>query len=179
MDVTRVVRYQGDAARVSALVQMLEQEGVSVKWTPPHEQRGLGADLNEVAVNLVSTGTAVAIGAAVHRFLKRFPKAKVEVEGDDGDVTRTIRFDGGTVPDGELVLMLMEEGVRVESPPREPDAWDIGYSADIQATVSAIVATGSVAAISTAVSRFRKRFPTAKVEVEGDDAGPDDGGFMA
>lgn len=67
------------------LVQMLEQEGVAVEWSRPHEERGLSADLNEVIVNLVSTGSAVAIAAAVKNFRNRVPRAKVDVEGKTDD----------------------------------------------------------------------------------------------
>jgi hypothetical protein len=85
MDVTRTIRYQGDAARVSALAQMLQEEGVHVDWSPPHEERGiLGADLNEVIVRLICLGSGPAIGAAVKLYRKRFPRDKVEVEGDEG-----------------------------------------------------------------------------------------------
>ena len=40
------------------------------------------SDLNQVAINLVSTGAAAAIAMAVKKFLKRTPHAKVEVEGE-------------------------------------------------------------------------------------------------
>jgi hypothetical protein len=82
VDVTRKITYHGDTARVGALVQMLEQQGVQVDWTPPQEHRGLGADVNEVIVNLVSTGSVVAIAAAVKQFRARFPRHKIEVEGE-------------------------------------------------------------------------------------------------
>jgi hypothetical protein len=82
MDVTRKITYHGDTARVGALVQMLERQGVRVDWSPPEERRGLGADANEVIVNLVSTGSVVAIAAAVKQFRTRFPRHKIEVEGE-------------------------------------------------------------------------------------------------
>jgi len=79
MDVMQTIRYQGGSARLSMLVQMLEQEGVAVEWSRPYEERGLSADLNEVIVNPVSTGSAVAIAAAVKNFRNRVPRAKVDV----------------------------------------------------------------------------------------------------
>jgi len=85
MDVTRTIKYQGNTARVGALAHMFEQQGVRVGWTPPREQRGLGADVNEVIVNLVSTGSVVAITAAGKRFRERFPHHKVDVEGEEHD----------------------------------------------------------------------------------------------
>lgn len=81
MPAGRALRY--NAARASALVQMLREQGVHVDWTPPREQRDLAGMAEEVAVNLVSTGTLVAIGAAVKRFRQRFPKIKLKVEGED------------------------------------------------------------------------------------------------
>jgi hypothetical protein len=67
-------------------VQFLKEEGVSVEWSPPavEEGRGLGADVNQVVVRLVSTGMAAAIAAAVRRFRKfgSRDKGKVEVEGE-------------------------------------------------------------------------------------------------
>jgi hypothetical protein len=40
------------------------------------------SDLNQLAINLVSTGAAGAIAMAVKKFLKRKPHAKVEVKGE-------------------------------------------------------------------------------------------------
>jgi hypothetical protein len=45
----------------------------------------LGADVNEVIVSLVSTGSGVAIAAAVKSFRKWAPRCKVEVEGEPDD----------------------------------------------------------------------------------------------
>jgi hypothetical protein len=92
-EVTRTITYEGPAARASALVQMLEQEGCRVEWERPTEYRyWIGSDLNEVAVNVVSTGTLAAIGLAVHKFRKWAPRVKVKVEGEGPD-------DGGFMPD--------------------------------------------------------------------------------
>jgi hypothetical protein len=89
--VTRKITYQGSAARASALVQMLEREGVRVEWMPLREERSFGADANAVLVNLISTGTIVAIAAGVRRFRKWAPRCKVEVEGErpGGDESKT------------------------------------------------------------------------------------------
>jgi hypothetical protein len=83
MDVTRTVVYQGPAPYAGMLAQMLREQGVQVKYTPPEERRGLAGDLNEVIVNLISTGSAAAIGLAIKKFLERKPRAKVNVEDDD------------------------------------------------------------------------------------------------
>jgi hypothetical protein len=45
----------------------------------PRERRGLDADLTEVIVNMVSTGSVLGITAAVNRFRKRVPQAKVVI----------------------------------------------------------------------------------------------------
>jgi hypothetical protein len=86
MDVTRTIVYRGKRPWHTVLVQFLKAEGVSVAWSPPaeEEERGLGADVHEVVVSLVSTGTAAAIAAAVRRFRNYGPrdKGKVEVEGE-------------------------------------------------------------------------------------------------
>lgn len=44
----------------------------------------LVSDLNEVAVGLVVTGTAVGIKKAVERFRKMVPRAEVTIEDDNG-----------------------------------------------------------------------------------------------
>ncbi len=69
-------------ARASPLVQMLEQQGVRVSWTPPREER---VDVTAVVINLLSTGSAVGIAAAVKQFRQRFPKAAVKVDGEPDD----------------------------------------------------------------------------------------------
>jgi hypothetical protein len=81
------------------------------------------------------------------------------------------------MPAGALEAMLRREGARAERIPGDGgvERRGIDWSADVQMTVSAIVATGSVAAIGAAVAAFRKRFPKATVKV---DAEPDDGGFL-
>jgi hypothetical protein len=66
-------------------LQMLEQQGVEVNWTPPPEERGLATDVTAVVINLVSTGSAVGIAAAVKQFRQRFPKAAAKVEGEPDD----------------------------------------------------------------------------------------------
>jgi hypothetical protein len=87
MDATRTIVYRGKPPWHTALVQFLEEEGVHVEWSPPAEEepRGLGADAHQVVVSLITTGTTVAIAAAVRRFRKFGPKDKGEVEvKDDG-----------------------------------------------------------------------------------------------
>jgi hypothetical protein len=83
---TRTIIYRGKPPWHTALVQFLEEEGVGVEWSPPAEEepRGIGADVHQVVVSLVSTGTAAAIAAAIRKFRNYGPrdKGKVEVEGD-------------------------------------------------------------------------------------------------
>lgn len=73
--------YEGPGALVSALVQMLEQEGLTASYEAPMEQRGVGADLHTVILTITgaSTGAALNAGtkAAIARFRERFPGAQV------------------------------------------------------------------------------------------------------
>jgi hypothetical protein len=85
MDVTRTIRYRGVAARADALVQMLEEQGVQVEWTPPREQRGLGADVGAVVLSLVASGAYDGIKAAVAKFRAWMPHAEVTLEGEEDD----------------------------------------------------------------------------------------------
>ena len=84
MAVTLTIRYHGNAARAGALVQALESEGVRVDWTPPEEQRGLGADATAVALSLVASGAYDAIKAAVAKMRERMPRAEIVIEDDPG-----------------------------------------------------------------------------------------------
>ena len=60
---TRRVTYRGNPAFASMLVQMLEQEGATVEWERPLEQRGMAEMAQEVIVNMVAAGNLVAIKA--------------------------------------------------------------------------------------------------------------------
>jgi len=82
-EATRTITYTGSAARAGALVQMLEEAGASVEWTPPVERRGIGGDAEVVALGIVASGLYDGIKAAVARFLERFPRATAVIE-DDG-----------------------------------------------------------------------------------------------
>ena len=89
VEVTRTITYRGKPPWHTALVQFLKEEGVRVEWTPPAEpeERGIGGDVNDVVVSLVSVGTAEAIRYAVRKFRNFGPrsKGKVEVEGEPDD----------------------------------------------------------------------------------------------
>lgn len=72
------------------LVQMLEEEGVTVEWERPREQRGGIGDMGqEVIVQMVAAGGLVAIKAAVDKFrdLMR-DRAEVTIEDDEQDDDR-------------------------------------------------------------------------------------------
>jgi hypothetical protein len=88
-EVTRTITYRGKPPWHTALVQFLKEEGVQVEWSQPAEpeERGIGADANDVVVSLISVGTAAAIRYAVQRFRNFGPrsKGKVEVEGEPDD----------------------------------------------------------------------------------------------
>jgi hypothetical protein len=81
-DVTRRITYTGDAARVSMLAQMLEDEGVTVDYRPPAESRSFATALQEIVVQMVATGTALAIKDGVGRFLNRTEHIRLEIDGE-------------------------------------------------------------------------------------------------
>jgi hypothetical protein len=94
------------------------------------------------------------------------------------DVKRTITCDGGLFGARALSQMLKAEGVHVvegHAPP-EVERRGIDFSTDVQQVIVTLVAMGAPVAIKAAVTKFRKRFPRAKVEVEAE--APDDGGFL-
>jgi hypothetical protein len=66
-------------------VQALEQEGVRVTWTPPREQRGLGADLTDVVLSIAASGAYDAIKAAVAKMRTWMPHAEIVIEEDQDD----------------------------------------------------------------------------------------------
>jgi hypothetical protein len=88
-EVTRTITYRGKPPWHTALVQFLKEEGVQVEWSPPAEpeERGIGADANDVVVSLTATGAVATIRYAVQRFRNYGPrsKGKVEVEGEPDD----------------------------------------------------------------------------------------------
>jgi hypothetical protein len=81
-DVTRSIQYTGDPAEASTLVQVLQDEGISVEWTPPKEHQGIGTDADQVIVQLTAVGGIAAITAAVTKFRARVKHARVDVEGE-------------------------------------------------------------------------------------------------
>ncbi|WP_270887733.1 hypothetical protein [Pedococcus sp. 5OH_020] len=81
--------YRGIAPFASMLVQMLEDEGVTVAdWERPEEARGAGADaLRDVVVGLVTSGAYDAIKFAIERFrtaAKGRGHATIDGDPDDG-----------------------------------------------------------------------------------------------
>jgi hypothetical protein len=81
------VTYRGSPAFASALAQMLEDQGVSVQWERPEESRGLGADVHDVVISILSTGSYAMIQAAIAQFKRRFPRAG-DVDVKDADEPR-------------------------------------------------------------------------------------------
>ncbi len=74
----------GDPPLVGVLVQMLEEEGVQVRWQPP-ERREVRGMAEAVVVDLVADGALTGIKAAVLKFRGQFWRARVDVEGEDDD----------------------------------------------------------------------------------------------
>jgi hypothetical protein len=89
MTETRIT-YKGDPALVGVLVQMLEEEGVKVRWQPPEERRDVPGMAAPVVVNLVAVGVLTGIKAAVQKFPGRFG-SRVDVEGEDDQPPRVGR----------------------------------------------------------------------------------------
>jgi hypothetical protein len=81
------ITYQGDPALVGVLVQMLEEEGVEVRWQPPEKRREVPGMVEPVVVNLVAVGALTGIKAAVQKFPGQFG-SKVDVEGEDDEPPR-------------------------------------------------------------------------------------------
>ena len=70
----------------SMLVQMLEQEGATVEWERPFEQRGMAEMAQEVIANMVAAGNLVAIKVAVDKFRKHMrDRATATIEDEEPD----------------------------------------------------------------------------------------------
>lgn len=86
---TRTLTYRGPAPVVSALAQMLHEEGVEATYEPPVEGRTSGVELVVIYL-MLRAGDKVTdraldrmIDAAVERFRARFGGTGATVEGDD------------------------------------------------------------------------------------------------
>jgi hypothetical protein len=81
------IRYEGGAAIVGALAQMLREEGVEVTYEPPDEWRSptIPTVVAAVVVNMIANGAYDAIKAGIRRFRGLFPRSSVEIEDDDAD----------------------------------------------------------------------------------------------
>ena len=83
---TRKLTYKGPPALAGLLVHMLNEEGVTVEWERPMEQRDAQGFVRDVLVNLTADGTLVAIALAVSKFRARVKgHADVDVEIEDQD----------------------------------------------------------------------------------------------
>lgn len=89
MTETRRITYQGSAPLVRALVQALEAEGVTVSLRRggqrTMEERDTRTIVENVVAILVAEGGVAGIKAGVRKFRANFPRAKVEIEGEDED----------------------------------------------------------------------------------------------
>ena len=72
--------YRGGVRGVSMLAQMLEEQGVSVRYAPPRETRDMSEEVAIVAVVLSATGNIHDIAAAVQKFRQEFG-AHAQIEG--------------------------------------------------------------------------------------------------
>ena len=72
--------YRGGVRGVSMLAQMLEEQGVSVRYAPPREIRDLTEAAAIVVVVLSATGNIHDIAAAVEMFTQKFG-SRAQIEG--------------------------------------------------------------------------------------------------
>ncbi len=89
------IDYVGSAPGAGLLVAQLREDGVEVEWgrehrpahrlLAPDERRDLASDTEEHTVGMVVAGSLAAINHAVSVYKQQFPKAKVDVDEDDGD----------------------------------------------------------------------------------------------
>jgi hypothetical protein len=71
----------GSPAFAGRFAQMLQDEGLTVEWEPPMEQRVLGDTMQQVEVELVVTGTEALVKAAWARIKPRLRSGEhVEVQ---------------------------------------------------------------------------------------------------
>ncbi len=83
------ITYRGPAPFVSALAQMLREEGVNVTYAPPVEERGIGDAAVEVVLYLGDQAVSGLMGAGIATVLTKFNKrfgdsgASAEVNDDD------------------------------------------------------------------------------------------------
>jgi hypothetical protein len=84
------ITYKGDPALVGVLVQMLEEQGVEVRWQPPAERREVPGRFEPMVVNLVAVGALTGIKAAVRKFPGQFG-SRVDIEGEDYEPLRAGR----------------------------------------------------------------------------------------
>jgi hypothetical protein len=89
---SRTITYRGPAPFVSLLAQMLEDEGASVEWEPPIEERGAAEMAQDVVSQLIATGAAAGIAAALRRF-REWTKGKADVTEEDDDAGDVIEED--------------------------------------------------------------------------------------
>ena len=72
--------YRGGVRGVSMLAQMLEEQGVSVRYAPPRETRDMTEAAAIVVVVLSATGNIHDIAVAVQRFRQKFG-SNAQIEG--------------------------------------------------------------------------------------------------
>jgi hypothetical protein len=84
---THHIIYGGPAALASALVGYLEDESVTVQWTPPSEDRSIPGAGETIGLEIAASGSTSAMRAAIAKFEAKFGDlAQVEFEpGEDTD----------------------------------------------------------------------------------------------
>jgi short-subunit dehydrogenase involved in D-alanine esterification of teichoic acids len=81
----RRITLEGSRPIGRALVQMLEEEGVTVQLPGRHttEYRDARDVAEGVITTVIAAGTVEAIKAGVRKVRWRFPRAKIKIEGED------------------------------------------------------------------------------------------------
>ena len=89
---SRTITYRGPAPLVSALAQMLREEGAQVDYTRPEERKGTGVELvlvyivvKKVADKAMDRGLDAIIDSAVKMFRDRFGGTGAHVKVDDDE----------------------------------------------------------------------------------------------
>lgn len=82
---TRKITYRGNPSTATALVSMLHAQRVRVEVEQPTEYRNDLSALEAVALSMIANGAYEAIKAGVAEFKRRFPRERVEIEGEEPD----------------------------------------------------------------------------------------------
>jgi hypothetical protein len=76
--------YRGSPALASLFVQMLTDQGATVEWEPPYEERGAGTFITAAVVGgVVGNAAYDLVKMTAKRFLARFPRCAIVLDGEE------------------------------------------------------------------------------------------------